>query len=260
VPEDAAVVVLANCKNITVENLNVSKNPVAITLVSTVNSKITNNSVEAPDYVIFVYNASGNTIANNSVFKGGVGIFLHKSFQNEVLGNTITEASNGINLESSDENMIDGNIILEGNHGIGLGDSSNNTVRRNVLKDCERLALSIWHNSVQNLLYLNSFINNTRNIQELHPEYTTFPINIWDNGTVGNYWDDYYGTDNTGDGIGDRPYVIDENNQDNYPLVEPYAIPEYPSLMPVLVMLVAVIAVAVIYRRKMSKNNQQAVT
>ena len=256
VPEDAAFVVLVNCTNIIVENLNLSKNPVAILLVSTVNSKIANNSVEATDYVIFVHKSSGNTVANNFVFKGGIGIFLHYSIQNEVIGNTVTGATSGITLEFSDENILDGNIIFGGSTGIGFVGSNKNTVRKNVVTECEGLALGVALNTAQNLFYLNSFFNNTRNVKENRPEYTMFPTNIWDNGTVGNYWDDYSGTDSNGDGIGDTPYIIDDDNQDNYPLTEPYAIPEYPSLMPMLITLVAIIAIAIVYRRKLSKNNQ----
>jgi hypothetical protein len=37
----------------------------------------------------------------------------------------------------------------------------------------------------------------------------------------GNYWSDYNGTDSDGDGMGDTPYIIDENNQDSYPLMAP---------------------------------------
>ena len=55
-------------------------------------------------------------------------------------------------------------------------------------------------------------------------------MNIWDDDypSGGNYWSDYTGVDEysgpyqneTGsDGIGDTPYVIDENNQDNYPFM-----------------------------------------
>jgi parallel beta-helix repeat protein len=259
VPEDAAFVVLVNCKNITVENLNVSKNPVAIVLVSTVNSKVTNNSVEAPDYVIFVHNSSDNTIANNFVFKGGIGIFLHSSFQNELVGNYVTDATSGITLEFSDENIIDGNIIIGGFVGIRLDESNNNTVRKNVVEDCEMVALSFWRNASQNLFYLNSLFNNTKNVEPYRPIGPdqigpVFQINSWDNGTVGNFWDDYHGTDNNDDGIGDTPYIIDENNQDNYPLMEPTIIPEFPSWTTLLVAVVAVVAVTVVYRRKLSRR------
>ncbi|MBD3338189.1 MAG: hypothetical protein GF353_03720, partial [Candidatus Lokiarchaeota archaeon] len=44
--------------------------------------------------------------------------------------------------------------------------------------------------------------------------------NSWDNGTIGNYWDDYTGFDNDGDGLGDTPYSISgsANSKDNYPI------------------------------------------
>jgi hypothetical protein len=58
--------------------------------------------------------------------------------------------------------------------------------------------------------------------------------NTWDNGYAsgGNYWSDYCGVDiYTGpyqnvagsDGIGDTPYIIDANNIDHYPLMNPYS-------------------------------------
>ncbi|MEJ2126834.1 MAG: hypothetical protein P8X84_04915 [Candidatus Bathyarchaeota archaeon] len=52
-------------------------------------------------------------------------------------------------------------------------------------------------------------------------------INTWDNGVQGNYWSDYVGVDNNGDGLGDSYYFIDVNNQDNYPLMSSVISPIY---------------------------------
>jgi formylglycine-generating enzyme required for sulfatase activity len=39
---------------------------------------------------------------------------------------------------------------------------------------------------------------------------------------VGNYWSDYTGTDANSDGIGDTSYDIGDDEQDDYPLMEPF--------------------------------------
>lgn len=57
-------------------------------------------------------------------------------------------------------------------------------------------------------------------------------IDSFDNGTRGNYWSDYNGTDSNGDGIGDTPYLIDANRTDFYPLIAPFNITTAPNLMP----------------------------
>ncbi|MCU4139918.1 MAG: Outer membrane protein assembly factor BamB [Methanophagales archaeon] len=49
---------------------------------------------------------------------------------------------------------------------------------------------------------------------------------------MGNYWDDYTGSDANGDGIGDTPYSID-SDKDYYPLMRPfeyYFAPEEPKV------------------------------
>ena len=51
----------------------------------------------------------------------------------------------------------------------------------------------------------------------------------WDNGSIGNYWVDYQSkypnaTQIGNTGIGNKTYVIDDNNKDNYPLFYPFDI------------------------------------
>jgi hypothetical protein len=56
---------------------------------------------------------------------------------------------------------------------------------------------------------------------------------LWDSGKEGNYWSDYQtrypdAKEKGTSGIGDTPYIIDENNTDHYPLMSPVAISSTP--------------------------------
>ena len=105
-------------------------------------------------------------------------------------------------------------------------DSYNNVIFENLFEDnalgiCLGAQVNsiIWNNVYNNTLCRNNFINNTQNVW-IAPGA---PINHWDNGTVGNYWSDYQSkypsaAEIDSSGIGNTPYVIDENNIDHYPL------------------------------------------
>ena len=64
-----------------------------------------------------------------------------------------------------------------------------------------------------NIIYHNNLIDNS--VQAVDAA-----SNEWDFEGEGNYWSDYTGEDLDGDGIGDTPYVIDEDSQDRCPLMK----------------------------------------
>ena len=110
--------------------------------------------------------------------------------------------------------IISGLNISDSTAGIFLGYSNTNTLSGNIISDNY---YGIWldSNSINNKIVLNYFINNIINAMDYGVN------NKWDNGTIGNYWDDYSGIDANYDGIGDTPYLINVNadSQDNFPIL-----------------------------------------
>ena len=182
-------------------------------------------------------NIIGNYITNNS------NIALYSSSNNNVTGNYITNNNgNGIYFVDSSKNTISGNNITNNNIGIFLymGSSKNTIYGNNITNNYNGIYLCEASN---NIIYHNNFINNMYHVYDVIMEFIfgTRSVNIWDDDypSGGNYWSDYTGEDANGDGIGDTPYVIYEKNQDNYPLMEPVIIPEFPDTTPPTISVVS---------------------
>jgi parallel beta-helix repeat protein len=209
VPSDAGYVVLMNCTNITVRNLQ----KVSTILVAYTNdSLISQNSIENSDIGIKIWRGSNNSIAANYLTGNENGLSIHFSASNNVYWNNISNNIQGISLSGPSGNNIFRNIISNNKNGLYLDWADNNTI------------------------YNNNFINNTRHVYDTtenvfpwlapssnHHWNLTYPIG-------GNYWSNFTGVDlksgenqnlTGSDGIIDTPFELYSNNTDGYPLVDP---------------------------------------
>ncbi|MEA1905766.1 MAG: NosD domain-containing protein, partial [Euryarchaeota archaeon] len=104
---------------------------------------------------------------------------------------------------------------------------NNNVVSSNNCSNNDYYGMRLY-GSCNNIVYLNNFINNADNID------SRSSTNIWNSTSkinytyrgktfanyLGNYRDDYAGSDSDNDGIGESPSGID-SDEDNHPLVMP---------------------------------------
>jgi parallel beta-helix repeat protein len=178
------------------------------------NNTISRNTI-IHETSINIGNSQYNTISYNNILHGRSGILLAKSSNNIVFGNTIK----GKTDEESDALYISTESF---NNAIFENTFENNTI---AISLGAQVADTVWNNVYNNTLYRNNFINNIQNVWIAQGA----PVNYWDNGKQGNYWRNYNGADNNRNGIGDTPYVIDANNVDHYPLMNPVTIPELPD-------------------------------
>ena len=173
-------------------------------------NNITNNvitNINGTGIILQEFGTHNNISNNNIINNDGNGIYLAFSKDNVISNNIIKNNKNGIYLEFwNTENIITENILIENdNYGIYYGDPG-----------------SFPNNDV---IYRNSFIDNVLGNAYETSDNSDVSNNSWYNVTVGegNYWEDYMGIDDDGDGIGDIPYNIpDGDNQDKYPLMTPY--------------------------------------
>jgi len=133
----------------------------------------------------------------------------------------INNTNGGIALQMSNETVVKDNLVSE-NPGLGIyllgmwTGCHNNDILGNQIYNNGMVGLALDNYSSHNTILQNEFIGNTINAVD------NGTMNAWDNGAIGNSWDDYIGVDADDDGIGDTPYLIDgeAGSMDNYPIFD----------------------------------------
>jgi len=262
---------LTNCSNMTITaNTITNIGSRAIIIDSCNNSIISDNKINSVGTAIEITSISGfsvnSTVARNVITNAALGLTIGGSFS------TITE-NNLANIYipigvTGNQTTISKNRIVNGIDGI-MVTGSYRTIYRNIISNFSESGMtinsgtnsSIYENKVShsecaiifrnyedtsivenNTFYRNNFINNTKTIQVESPSHQ----NYWDNGSEGNYWSDYHGTDDNGDGVSDTSYVIDENNIDRYPLMTPYETEQTTNMLFVYLGIIGLVVFAVI--------------
>jgi len=158
-------------------------------------------------------NTKNNYIYHNKMYENQYGVSLYQSTDNNVSGNNITSCVfYGIYIYNTESNIVFDNDLSDNYYGVKIKASEANIIFKNKIHQ-NLEGIDLCCGSGYNIIYLNIFDSNNNNAND-------DLFNQWDNGKVGNYWDDYNGEDLNDDGIGDVPYnITSPENFDHYPLI-----------------------------------------
>jgi parallel beta-helix repeat protein len=208
-----------------IENNQIIGNGEGISFHGSNKNTIKSNTLEnSKGSTVILFSCENNTITANTINANeGPGVKLWSTQQTNVYGNDITGNSLGILLDGAAENNIHHNNIAY-NTGFGMQ-----------LKSASFYSQA----STNNKITQNKFIDNQPDgidvsipgTYDWTQEGPTFemvagPGNTWE----ANYWSDYYerypnASEVGNTGVGDTPYIINENNIDYKPILAPNQIP-----------------------------------
>jgi len=247
---NAGQIMLFNCNNSIISNLDLSDGSVSISLIECNNMEINYNNLSSNNmWGIELSNCDKISIVGNLInenhhgIEGGLTnsiIIENEVNENYMDGIAIGGHNNLISRNNIKNNgyrgldirfFCENNTILDNNiennvFGAFLVNSFSN-ISENVISGNIDSGLYLMGGSNNNTIFLNFFRNNGVHIDDNGLN------NRWNNTKIGNYWDNYTGIDANGDGIGDTPHNISSTPlvQDHLPIVDNEA-PEITILTP----------------------------
>jgi len=229
-------------RNCTLTNAGFTFPDAAILLNNVDHATIIGNDLTDTNFVgILMDNSDNNNLIRNNASLSDLGILMTNSELNYISGNTINDnIENAINInDNSNFNTISGNTVINNQLGISIfNDSDNNTVVGNTAKENAWAGIACISQSDSNFMLdndvsdnsigvnistsdcrFNTVYNNTFTLNTLHAD-DEGSNNNWNLGTLGNYWDNYTGSDLDDDGIGNIPYNVSGSagSKDYYPI------------------------------------------
>ncbi|TFF89544.1 MAG: hypothetical protein EU548_07355 [Promethearchaeota archaeon] len=180
------------------------------------NNYIEENTIDSNGYcAIYSEYNSDNYIADNIIQNNENGIILYLSNDNVIINNKIYNAKDDAIHIRSDNTWVSSNYIDGNKNGLKSLGGSYNTILNNTFINSSSKGIDLDTNSIGNELYKNIFKKNNINAKDDGSN------NNWDNGSIGNYWDDYSGRDADDNGIGESPYlniIGNSSNNDTFPI------------------------------------------
>ncbi|KYK20414.1 hypothetical protein AYK24_10205 [Thermoplasmatales archaeon SG8-52-4] len=186
--------------------------------INSSNNNILNNIISAFYKDIYLYSyTENNTIFSNILSNASFGIDAYNSHKNNISKNNITSCKTyGIYTLGSDYNIYSSNTFSNNNYGIRIKGSEYNELFSNKVYN-NTYGMLFCCGARNNIIYYNNFKQNS--LYNAKDDVS----NQWDNGTVGNFWDDYeekYPEAVKTNGIWNTPYnITGDKNVDRYPLV-----------------------------------------
>jgi parallel beta-helix repeat protein len=198
-----------------IDTSNIVDNRTVYYIVDSDNSTLDPTSCPNVGYLALV-NCTKTTVKDIDLSDDKDGMLMAQSTGCSLVNITLGNMRTNLTLSENGQSIH----AVQG--GLTLFQSSNNSMIDSRISN-NSVGICLYQSS-GNLFYHNSFVDIDEpvisNFQSpALPPSGSYSTNQWNNDLEGNYWSGYNGTDTDKDGIGDTPYIIDQNNSDHYPLM-----------------------------------------